>query len=106
MHADDVDWQKLLTNRAYYNTFQTTNKVEPHLQDIIWNAIQKTQAPLNAKISADSDTTVRQHIEATLTAPPTLAEFKSACKHTKGGDAPGPSELTWQMVSNWLDTLV
>ncbi len=69
MHADDVDWQKLLTNREYYDTFQTTNKVEPHLQEIIWKAIHKTQAPLNAKISADSDTTVRQHIEATLTAP-------------------------------------
>ena len=106
MHADTVDWQRLLTDRQYYNNFQSENKVEPHLQDILWRAIQKTQEPLNAKISPDSDTTVKDHIEATLTAPPTLAEFKSACKNTKGGDAPGPSGLTWQMVSNWSDPVV
>ena len=26
MHSDDVDWQKLLTNREYYNQFQTACK--------------------------------------------------------------------------------
>ena len=96
---------KFLTNREYYNSFQTANKVEPHLQDIIWKAIQKTQAPLNAKISPDSDITVKKHIKDTLTAPPTVAEFKAACKHNKGGNAPGPSGFTWQMVSNWSEPL-
>ena len=49
MHSDDVDWQKILTNRKYYNQFQTTNKVLPHLQEIIWKALQKHKHHLTPK---------------------------------------------------------
>ena len=94
MHSDDVDWTRLLNDRAYYDEFQATNNIPHHLQETIWKAIQSTQEPLNAKISPDSEVTVKQHIEESLTAPPTLKEFKSACKHTRGGNAPGMSDLT------------
>ena len=29
-----------------------------------------------------------------------------ACKHTKGGAAPGTSGLTWQMIEHWSDEIV
>ena len=47
MHAEEVDWARLLTDRAYYDEFQTNNNIPPHLQETIWKGSSSTQDPIS-----------------------------------------------------------
>ncbi len=38
MHSDDVDWQKLLTNREYYNQQRQTTPTRNHMESHSENA--------------------------------------------------------------------
>jgi len=85
-----TDWRPMIQNKdKFLSIFQSSN-IPSWCLDIVYQALQEKPEAL----------AVRNVLISSLETPPTLAEFKSAIRHTKTNSAPGPSGLSYNMLKS------
>ena len=98
LHSGREDWAGLLNSKLLFRSkVQSMQKGIPdRMIDAIWEGL----------VDVPREEALRAKLESVLTSTPTREEFGDSLRSIKKGSSPGMSGLSYNMISQWPETMI